>query len=213
MSDQLSLVLNQISKKFFTKTIFRTKSLKASKGDLIILKGRNGSGKTTLLKIIAGVLDQTEGVISYNGRTQKQLGRSYFSNLSALLGNNLSLFPYLTCIDNFKAHLALFGHTKKDIQSSMKRISSLFTKDQWETPAYHASSGMNQKISVAKTIMVKRPILLLDEPFRNMDQESQSFFKELLSETAENRITVVSDHQNLVGGTIWQFTEGYVHES
>ncbi len=163
-----SLRLSNVSKRFGTVHAVREVSLDVSAGEFFSLLGPSGCGKTTLLRLIAGFEKPTTGSIMLGGadvthRPPRERG-------VGMVFQNYALFPHMTVFEN-----VAFGlETKKLSKADMRRrveamLEAVHLADKANTPVPHLSGGEQQRVAVARALVVEPAVLLFDEPLSNLD--------------------------------------------
>lgn len=164
------LNLHKVSFSYSSSSVIKNISLSISKGENIAIIGESGCGKSTLLKIIYGMYDLDEGHIEYYGK--QILGPKYNiipgEENFKYLAQDFGLMPYITVEENIGYYLS---NTNKTIKSA--RIVELlemvemtqFTK----TKVQYLSGGQQQRVAIARVLAREPEVLLLDEPFSQID--------------------------------------------
>ena len=135
-------------------------------GTLTVVLGDNGAGKSTLLRIIAGLLKQTSGKCTVSGRI------GYMAHASML-------YDELTGLENLRYFAALYGITD---ETRMRGLLAAVDLDSTLTrSARDYSQGMRQRLSLARAVVHDPEVLLLDEPFSNIDADSAQHIVRLLA--------------------------------
>ena len=165
----------RLEKKFYInkKPIYLFKNLNLSiyEKEFLVILGPNGVGKTTLLNIIAGLEEPTNGKVVINKKElQKNMG---------IIFQEFSLFPWKTVIKNVLVGLEIKGINKKKANNLalkyLKLLNLLKFKNEYP---YKLSAGMKQKVAVARALTVDPKILLMDEPFANLDVHTKKILQE-----------------------------------
>lgn len=144
-------------------------SLTIRAGEITALVGLSGSGKTTLIQLIAGLLKPTSGTIEVDGKTvfNDTINLSPQQRQIGLVFQDYALFPHFTVEQNIT-----FGMqgTPKDKQSHLVMLVQLLEiADLVKRYPYQLSGGQMQRVAIARSLAVKPKVLLLDEPFSNLD--------------------------------------------
>lgn len=145
-------------------------------GEFISLLGPSGCGKSTLLKIIAGLLNASQGSIDNNGALITAPGPE-----RAVVFQDYALFPWMTVEDNVEFGLEARGvpaPQRRQTSSDLLRVVGL--QDFAKKYPHHLSGGMKQRVSIARALAVEPQILLMDEPFGALDAQTRSVMQEEL---------------------------------
>ena len=161
------LEIHNLSFSFASFEVLSDFSLQLSKGEIGTLIGSSGSGKTTLFKLLAGFLKCTKGSIHFSGKLQENP-----SLYVAYMTQDDLLLPWRSILDNLML-VGELGKKKYDLDV-MKYEAKHYLKevglDGWEQAYPHQlSGGMRQRVSLARALLQKKPLLLLDEPFSALD--------------------------------------------
>ena len=188
------LELKNIVKKYGSNVILDDISLKIKKGEIVSILGPSGSGKTTLLNLILGITDISSGKIIYDGEdiTDVPLEKRGFN----IVFQDYALFPNLTAYENI-----IYGlrnkpgiSTEKDVQDF---IHLLGLEEHLNKRISQLSGGQKQRVALARTMVMKPKILLLDEPLSALDgvikESIKSKIKEIAREFSLTTIIVTHD--------------------
>jgi NitT/TauT family transport system ATP-binding protein len=158
------------------------------RGELTTLLGPSGCGKTTLLKIIAGLLPATSGDVLVNGRPVSGPGPE-----RAFVFQDFALMPWATVLRNVGFGLELRGVAREERESTARHyIAEVGLGGFEEKYPHELSGGMRQRVGLARALSVKADVLLMDEPFSAVDEQTRRKFQEdLLTLIAQERKTFI----------------------
>jgi NitT/TauT family transport system ATP-binding protein len=156
----------------------RDVDLEFSRGALTSLLGPSGCGKTTLLKIIAGLLEPTSGEVLVNGRRVSGPGPE-----RAFVFQDFALMPWATALRNVAFGLELRGTPRRERERIARHYIAEVGLSGFEDRYPHElSGGMRQRVGLARALSVDADVLLLDEPFSAVDEQTRRKFQEDLLE-------------------------------
>jgi NitT/TauT family transport system ATP-binding protein len=144
-------------------------------GELVCILGPSGCGKTTLLKLIAGFLAPSGGRIEIGGRRVTRPGPD-----RCVIFQEDALFPWLTVAENiaFGAKASMSGdRLKKEVQRYLEMVGLSAFKDYLPK---EISGGMKQRVALARVLILKPQVLLMDEPFGALDAQTREEMQNLL---------------------------------
>lgn len=163
-------------------------NLGIEEGEFICLLGPSGCGKSTLLRIIAGLLPETGGGITINGKRVVGPGPE-----RAMVFQDYALFPWMTVEENVEFGLEARGipvEERRSVSSNLLKVVGL--SDFAKRYPHHLSGGMKQRVSIARALAVEPDLLLMDEPFGALDAQTRSVLQdELLRIWRQYRKTVI----------------------
>src|SRR2546428_142494 len=165
-------------------------------GEFAALIGPSGCGKTTLLHILAGLIEPTAGSVSMPRRHPGRLG-------TALVFQGASTLPWMTALDNVAYGLRLMGvparERRERARQHLGRVGLLAFSDAYP---HQLSEGMRQRVNIARALATDPAILLMDEPFADLDEQNRLLLQdELLRIWQEDRKTVLFVTHSLVALT------------
>lgn len=137
-------------------------------GEFLAILGPSGSGKSTLLRILAGLTGVTDGVMQFGDRDARQLKPS--ERDAAVVFQNHSLLPHLRLLDNLTFSATARGRSKAEARDVARKVAvSLGLGDRLEAWPSQLSGGQKQRAALGRVMVRKPSLLLLDEPFSNLD--------------------------------------------
>jgi len=187
--DRLNFAYPQLDARF-------SYSLRVGPGEIVAITGRSGAGKSTLLDLVAGFVKPVSGTISFNGNDLSLLPVE--KRPVSILFQADNLFDHLSVNANLSLGLArgLASGSKKNqaLETALKEVDlSGFGSRR----ARNLSGGQQQRVALARTLLRDKPILLLDEPFANLDSETAQAMRDLVSALTRKHKwhTLIVSHQ------------------
>jgi heme ABC exporter ATP-binding subunit CcmA len=182
--------LQNVSRLFGSFAALRQVSVDLESGKCYVLIGENGAGKSTLLRILAGLLRPTHGDITVFDGEAPHEARSRIGYMS----HAPMLYDELTGQENLRYFASLYPDRKcLDPSDALRQVG---LDPDLHRPLGQYSQGMRQRTSLARVLLAVPELLLLDEPFSNMDVESAHQMVELLAGFRQsNRTIVITTHQ------------------
>ena len=157
-------------------------SLDFPKGQLTSLLGPSGCGKTTLLKIIAGLLEPSSGQVQVNGNPVNGPGPD-----RAFVFQDFALMPWASVLRNVAFGLELRGVARSEREAVAAKYIGAVGLGGFEHKFPHElSGGMRQRVGLARALSVDADVLLMDEPFSAVDEQTRRKFQEDLLRLIEN---------------------------
>ncbi|MCQ4034327.1 sulfate/molybdate ABC transporter ATP-binding protein [Kaistella montana] len=195
-------MLLEINQLFFSynpeKKLFHNLNLRISEGKIIALAGESGCGKSTLLNLIYGLLDWEKGEIIFDGKPifgpKKNLvpGEPEMK----LVAQNYDLMPYATVADNVGKFLSNINLVEKKTKV-MELLAVVGLEEYASVLPKYLSGGQQQRVAIARALSVMPKLLLLDEPFSNLDFSRKVELRErLFNYVKEKNISMlISTHE------------------
>lgn len=164
------LSINGVDKVYGTGVVaLRDMVLKINQGDFISLLGPSGCGKSTALRLIAGLIQPTKGAIQWTGGN-KDKGSDQGEDLGVVF-QEPALMPWATVEDNIWLPMRLKGITKQSAKQDIDEILSLVGLSGFQKSyPRELSGGMKMRVSIARAIVTRPRLLLMDEPFAALDE-------------------------------------------
>lgn len=190
------ITIDTISKKYGTTEVLNISSLQIPKGQSFGLVGNNGAGKTTLFNILLDLIRPTTGMITSN-EIQVNKSESWKTFTGSFIDESF-LIGYLTPEEYFDFIGDLRGMNKSDITDYLTQFDEFFNGEVLGKKKYlrDLSKGNQKKAGIVAAMMGNPQVIILDEPFANLDPTTQIRLKKILKTLTENKeITVlVSSH-------------------
>lgn len=182
-----NIEIQNLQKSYGTHTVIKDISLTIENGSRVVILGPSGAGKTTLLRLIAGLETVSMGQISFDD-TNKNV---------AMIFQNGGLFEHAKVKDNITLGLKKLGYTKEEINNKLIEVASLLhIESLLGRYPVSLSAGEKQRVGIARAIIRNPSVLLLDEPFSNLDEELSFALKRDLLKMQEslNMTMIVVTH-------------------
>lgn len=178
----MNLSINNLSKSFGKKQIFKDFSYEFSSTGIYLISGDSGIGKTTLLRMIAGLDKLFIGEISGGG----------IGNVSFAF-QEYRLFPNLSAVENVMT--AESTENEVAFLKAKALLSELgFSDEDMKLFPRELSGGMKQRVSLARAFLKNSPILLLDEPTKELDEGLSKTVLDMIKREAERRLVIMVTH-------------------
>jgi heme ABC exporter ATP-binding subunit CcmA len=195
--------LDQVSRLFGSFAALRQVSVDFEPGRCYVLLGENGAGKSTLLRILAGLLRPSFGKVTVFGENDPHDARERIGYMS----HAPMLYDELTAQENLSYFASLYSG--RACLAPAEALRQVGLDPELARPLGHYSQGMRQRTSLARVLLSAPELLLLDEPFSNMDVDSARQMVELLAGFRQsNRTIVLTTHQRELAAPIadWVLT-------
>ena len=187
------LILKNVTKYYGSNLAVDNLSFEVKDGEIFGLLGVNGAGKTTTFRMITGLLDKTEGEITFNG---KKIDYSVTDKIG-FLAEERCLLTKLTVFEQAKFYGGLKSMSEKDIESRLDYLlDKLEISDYKNKKIKELSKGNQQKVQFIMAILHKPKLLILDEPFSGLDPINIELFKNLILELKHEGTSIIfSSHR------------------
>lgn len=186
----MEINIKNLTKKLGDQVVLNDISLKFENGKIYGLIGRNGSGKTMLLKSICGFVVPDSGSVVVDGVDIYE--KATFPKSTAALLDHPNYLPDLTGYENLKM-LANIQNIIGD-EEILKTLEDVNLIDEKDKQFKKYSMGMKQKLGIAQVLMEDPSIMIFDEPFNGLEDESASKIRELLKNKKKDKIIIISTH-------------------
>ena len=195
-------MLLELNSLFFSyspeKPLFKNLNLKVDEGKIIALAGESGCGKSTLLSLIYGLLDWQQGEIIFNGKEIFGPKKNIVPGEEEmkLVAQNYDLMPYATVADNVGKFISNINLQEKK-QKVDELLQVVGMEEFADVKPKYLSGGQQQRVAIARALSVMPKLLLLDEPFSNIDFSRKIELRErLFNYVKEKNISLlISTHE------------------
>lgn len=170
--------------------------LQIQRGEIFGLLGPNGAGKSTTIRMLCTLLEPTSGTATVNGFDVVKQANEVRRNLGTVLAGERSIYWKLSGRENLEYFAALYhipsAVAKKRVDELIERME---IKDRANELVEKYSTGMRQRIAIAKALLARPPILLLDEPTLGLDPQAARNLRELIAQLkAEGHTILLTTH-------------------
>lgn len=179
----MSLEIKNLTKRFGKKTIISKLSYRFSDKGLYVLRGKSGIGKTTLLRIIAGLDKDYSGEVIDGG-----IERISFAF------QEYRLFPQLSALENVMIASKNINDVDKIKAKDLLTQLGFLPEDMQLLPS-ELSGGMKQRVSLARAFMKNAPVILLDEPTKELDAALCRQVCEMIKKMADDKLVILVTHR------------------
>lgn len=184
--------VNNLVKKFGETVVINECNLSVKEGEIYGFLGANGAGKTTMFKLLTGLLNATSGSIKVFGSKLEQNKLEILNEIGGIIEVPV-FYEHLSAHDNLDIHLQYMGKKGVAIYDVLEKVGLQDVKDK---PVGKFSLGMRQRLAIARAIIHKPKLLILDEPINGLDpigiKEMRKLFLNLVNE--EGMTIILSSH-------------------
>jgi len=182
----MGIVVKDLSFSYKKLSIIKNFSFEAKKKEIVLIKGISGQGKSSLLNVVSGLKKPDSGTITCNNvvfNDEDIFLEPEKRNLGYVF-QDFALFPHINAELNIK-----YAMNANDINFFDEAINNLNLKDHLQKMPHELSGGQQQRVAIARSLLRKPSLLLLDEPFSNLDQDNKIRAQELIM-TVINKLEV-----------------------
>lgn len=183
--------INGLSKRFGEVRAVQNLSLRVREGELFAFLGVNGAGKSTTISILCGQLSRDSGTVTVDGKDVDNALADVRRELGVVFQNSV-LDQLLSVRDNLKSRAALYGITGRAFSERLRALAELLEfEDLLERPVGKLSGGQRRRIDIARALLHKPRILILDEPTTGLDpQTRRSLWRVIADLRRDENLTV-----------------------
>ena len=200
----------QLTKSFGNYLIFEDLSFEIPKGECFALFGSNGAGKTTLLRVLATLVRPTSGrftILDHDGFTEREPVR----HAIMFLAHGSHLYDDLNALENLRFAMAMRGQhpSNKDLRLCLDQVSlGAFA----EMKTRNFSAGMKRRLALAKVILARPQVLLLDEPYNALDEGGVEVTNHIIRDMTKRAGVVVMTTHDKEKATQVAHRTGLLHQ-
>lgn len=188
------LECQDLCKSFGKKQILKNVSFELDESDILAFIGPNGSGKTTTIKLILGLQGIDKGSVNINGYDIKKDFVKAIEKVGAIV-ENPDTYMYLSGWDNLKLTANMYKNISDEAIKDIVKLVDLETRIHDKVSKY--SLGMRQRLGIARALINKPNILILDEPTNGLDPEGIKDLRNLLKKLAKEGMGILISSHNL----------------
>jgi len=180
------ITINNLSKVYETKKVLSLENLEFPKGQTIGLVGNNGAGKTTLFSLILDLIEPSSGFVSIDEEKVNE-SENWKNKVGAFIDETF-LIGYLTPEEYFYFLGELRGQSKANVDEFLKNFTDFFNGEILNAKKYirDLSKGNMKKVGIIGALIGTPAIIILDEPFANLDPSTQIKLKNLIRDWSQN---------------------------
>ena len=180
------ILVKNVTKKFGQKVALEEISFEVNKGEIFGFLGPSGSGKTTMIKILTGQLNADSGQTELLGKVSEKLTPVDLEQIG-LVSDTSGFYEKLSLYKNLQAYAKLYGKPNARVDEVLKQVDLYESKN---LAAEKLSTGMKQRMFLARALINKPQVLFLDEPTSGLDPTTSKKIHELLLDLKEAGTTI-----------------------
>jgi len=191
----MQINVTNLGKRYNREWIFRHFSYAFTAGKKYAITGPNGSGKSTLLQVLAAAILHNEGNVQYSISNVQCSSENIYNQIAIAA-------PYLELIEEMttKEMLEFHAHFKKLQLPIIEIIKIISLENAVDKQIRYFSSGMKQRLKLAQAFFSDTPILFLDEPTTNLDEDGIALYHRLINNYTKNKLVIVSSNDKIEYG-------------
>lgn len=193
------ITVKELTKRYGSQTVLDLPELEIPRGQSFGLVGNNGAGKTTFFSLMLDLIQPSSGSVTNNG-VEVRSSEAWKPFTSAFIDESF-LIGYLTPEEYFYFIGELRGQTRADVDALLERFQDFFHGEILNQKKYlrDLSKGNQKKVGITATFIGSPEVVILDEPFANLDPTTQIRLKKIIRELAEHReVTALISSHDLV---------------
>lgn len=216
----LAIRINNLSRHFASSNenfeVLKQVNLNLELGACVAILGANGAGKTTLFRILNTLILPSSGSVQIMQADLVTCPEKVRAMVAWSSGQEGGFFNRFTGLENLFCFAAMDGVSKGEVLDQLKQLEQIKPLEKaLQTPYYLCSAGMKQCLSIALAVVVNKPILLLDEPTRSLDEKTADSIRELIRQLKGQKSIVFSTHRRedlAIADQVWQLEDGCLNK-
>ena len=197
-SQDCAVKVEGVTKSFSNQLALRGIDLEVRRGESVVLFGPNGAGKTTLIKVLATIMNPSSGRVLIDGLSLKNNAEEMRRRIGVVTHETF-LYNNLTAYENLEFYSRMYDVPKRK-ERIQEVVAMVGMTSRLHDRVGTLSRGMQQRISIARSLLHRPTIMLLDEPETGLDQETISMLWKALATEGERKRTVILTTHNLERG-------------
>jgi heme exporter protein A len=195
------------------RRLFKHLTFQLERGELLHLHGHNGSGKTTLMRTVCGLIAPSAGEIHWQG-TNIRRQREEFARDLVYIGHKDAIKADLTGTENLRIACQLDGQPISETEA-WDALERMGLRGHEDLPARVLSQGQKKRVALARLLLNRSPLWILDEPFIALDKAAVALLESLIQEHLnQGGMVMITTHQDvpLTSGQVKQLQLGWKRE-
>ena len=182
------------------RLLFKDLSFALNPGGMLLLEGQNGSGKTSLMRAIAGLIEFEDGDVMWDGKPVRSNRPAFYGSL-VWMQHRVGFKADLTLVENLRFEAHLRAQSDEDFDDVLDRVEIARLK---RLPLRSLSAGQQRRVALARMLLSRVPLWLMDEPFTNLDRQGRKLVMDVTTEhLARGGMCIMAPHQDLeIGGNV-----------
>lgn len=177
------------------RVLFQQLDFELREGQVLQVQGSNGSGKTTLMRILCGLNDSYQGAVYWYGEEIEKQTDSFFASL-LYIGHRVGVSKVLTPLENLRWSCGLKQQVNDKILSAA--LAEVGLRGFEDFPCYTLSAGQQQRVSLARLVVIRARLWVLDEPFTTLDARGVKQLEALVqAQASSGGAVMITTHHKL----------------
>ncbi len=195
---ELAIEVQGLTKSFGNHSALRGVDLEVRRGESVVIFGPNGAGKTTLIKVLATIMNPSSGKVLIDGLNLKNHAEEIRRRIG-VVSHQTFLYSSLTAYENLKFYSRMYDVPRAE-ERIREAVAMVEMTSRLNDRVGILSRGMQQRLSIARSLLHKPSIMLLDEPETGLDQQASSILWKVLQPEGGEKHTIILATHNLERG-------------